>query len=72
MTINDPCLPQVSQNGLDILGFLIDRLASDFRPYLNTVMASQGHMDRFMGQDQDLYFTLFYLDTQTYDKVLSF
>ena len=30
----------MSQNGLDILGFLIDRLASDFRPYLNTVLGS--------------------------------
>ncbi|XP_023332742.1 CLIP-associating protein [Eurytemora carolleeae] len=25
---------KVSQNGLDILGHLIDRLGSDFRPYL--------------------------------------
>ena len=31
---------QVSQNGLDIIGFLIDRLASDFKPYLNTVLTS--------------------------------
>merc|ERR1719509_332998 len=31
---------KVSQNGLDILGFLIDRLASDFRPYLNTVLST--------------------------------
>jgi len=31
---------KVSQNGLDIIGFLIDRLASDFKPYLNTVLTS--------------------------------
>merc|ERR1719507_218167 len=31
---------KVSQNGLDIIGFLIDRLASDFKPYLNTVITS--------------------------------
>ena len=31
------CTHQVSQNGLDIIGFMIDRLASDFKPYLNTV-----------------------------------
>ena len=33
-------MQQVSQNGLDIIGFLIDRLASDFKPYLNTVLTS--------------------------------
>ena len=37
---------QVSQNGLDIIGFLIDRLASDFKPYLNTVLTSI--VDRFL------------------------
>ena len=31
---------QVSQNGLDIVGYLIDRLASEFKPYLNTVLTS--------------------------------
>ena len=31
---------QVSQNGLDIIGFIIDRLASEFKPYLNTVLGS--------------------------------
>jgi len=31
---------KVSQNGLDIVGHMIDRLGSDFRPYLNTVLAS--------------------------------
>jgi CLIP-associating protein 1/2 len=30
----------VSQNGLDIIGFLIDRLAAEFKPYLNTVLGS--------------------------------
>jgi len=31
---------KVSQNGLDIVGFLIDRLSGDFKPYLNTILAS--------------------------------
>ena len=31
---------QVSQNGLDIVGFFIDRLASEFKPYLNTILIS--------------------------------
>eukprot|EP00092_Neocalanus_flemingeri_P004447 GFUD01004782.1.p1 GENE.GFUD01004782.1~~GFUD01004782.1.p1 ORF type:complete len:1502 (+),score=448.94 GFUD01004782.1:193-4698(+) len=31
---------KVSQNGLDIVGFLIDRLSSDFKPYLNTILSS--------------------------------
>jgi len=31
---------KVSQNGLDIVGFLIDRLSADFKPYLNTILAS--------------------------------
>ena len=31
---------QVSQNGLDIVGFLIDRLSADFKPYLNTILSS--------------------------------
>ena len=31
---------QVSQSGLDIVGFLIDRLASEFKPYLNTILTS--------------------------------
>lgn len=30
----------MSQNGLDIVGLLIDRLASEFKPYLNTVISS--------------------------------
>ena len=30
----------MSQNGLDIVGHLIDRLGSDFRPYLTTILAS--------------------------------
>ena len=30
----------MSQNGLDIVGFLIDRLSSDFKPYLNTILVS--------------------------------
>ena len=29
---------QVSQNGLDICGLLIDRLGVSFKPYLNTVL----------------------------------
>ena len=29
---------QVSQNGLDVVGLLIERLGSNFRPYLNTVL----------------------------------
>ena len=40
------CTYQVSQNGLDIIGFMIDRLASDFKPYLNTVLTSI--VDRFL------------------------
>jgi len=31
---------KVSQSGLDIVGFLIDRLASEFKPYLNTILTS--------------------------------
>jgi len=31
---------KVSQNGLDIVGFLIDRLSGDFKPYLNTILSS--------------------------------
>ena len=31
---------QVSQNGLDVVGYLIDRLANEFKPYLNTVLTS--------------------------------
>ena len=31
---------QVSQNGLDIVGFFIDRLAAEFKPYLNTILNS--------------------------------
>lgn len=31
---------KVSQNGLDIVGFLIDRLSADFKPYLNTILSS--------------------------------
>jgi CLIP-associating protein 1/2 len=31
---------QVSQNGLDIVGLLIERLGSSFRPYLNVVLAA--------------------------------
>ena len=34
------CCVQVSQNGLDIVGQMIDRLGSDFRPYLMTVLSS--------------------------------
>ena len=30
----------MSQNGLDIIGFIIDRLASEFKPYLNTILVS--------------------------------
>ena len=29
---------QVSQNGLDIVGFFIDRLAAEFKPYLNSIL----------------------------------
>ena len=39
-SISSHSMYQVSQNGLDIIGFLIDRLASDFKPYLNTVLTS--------------------------------
>ena len=30
----------MSQNGLDIVGFFIDRLAAEFKPYLNTILNS--------------------------------
>ena len=29
---------QVSQNGLDVVGLIIERLGSGFRPYINTVL----------------------------------
>lgn len=34
------CVVQVSQNGLDIVGYLIDRLGGEFRPYLHTVLTA--------------------------------
>ena len=30
----------MSQNGLDVVGLLIERLGSGFRPYINTVLAA--------------------------------
>ena len=33
-----PAFFQVSQNGLDVCGLLIERLGVSFRPYVNTVL----------------------------------
>ena len=38
MNYTTPNFLQVSQNGLDIISHMIDRLGSDFRPYLSTVI----------------------------------
>jgi hypothetical protein len=35
---NDVTLFQVSQNGIDAMTYLVDRMSIDFRPYISTVL----------------------------------
>lgn len=35
---NEVILFQVSQNGIDAMTYLVDRMAVDFRPYISTVL----------------------------------
>ncbi|PSN38725.1 CLIP-associating protein [Blattella germanica] len=38
LATHDRALFQVSQNGIDAMTYLVDRMAADFRPYISTVL----------------------------------